>query len=100
VSTIYPVGYKDPTLTQSDYTTAVQLHLDANAQRLGYDGILSASSYAGDSNPTFASQGATLKKWRSDVWAACYAILAQVQAATLAAPTIKELIVMLPTCPL
>jgi len=87
-----------PTLV--DYEAAVQQVLDTNARRFGYDGILSAASYAGDDNTTFNSQGTALKKWRSDVWAACYGALAQVQAGTLAQPTTQALVDMLPTCPI
>jgi len=87
-----------PTLVQ--YQAAVQAVLDSNAQRLGYDGILSAASYAGDQNSTFGSQGTALKNWRSAVWAKCYAALAQVQAGTMPQPTTQALVVMLPACPI
>ncbi len=87
-----------PTLAQ--YQAAVQAVLDSNAQRLGYDGILSAASYAGDQNSTFGSQGAAFKSWRSAVWAKCYAALAQVQAGTMPQPTTQALVAMLPGCPI
>lgn len=54
---------------------AVQAMLDARAQQSGYDGILSAASYAGESTGAFAAEGAAFQTWRSAVWAACYAAL-------------------------
>lgn len=54
---------------------AVQAMLDARAQQAGYDGILSAASYAGESTGAFAAEGAAFQAWRSAVWAACYAAL-------------------------
>lgn len=89
-----------PLPTEKQYIDAVQNLLDKNAQRLGYDGIMSAATYAGDSNATFNAQGTALKTWRSNIWAACYSILAQVQAKTLAQPTLTALLAMLPACPL
>lgn len=79
---------------------AVQSHLDATARAKGYDGILSAVSYAGDAIvPQFDIEGQSYKTWRSQVWAFCYAYLADVQEGTKEVPTASELIALLPTPP-
>lgn len=75
---------------------AVQQHLDAVAAARGYDGILSACTYAVDTHPTFKSEGQACVNWRGAVWASCYQILAEVQAGTRTAPTEQELIALLP----
>lgn len=54
----------------------VQAMMDHRAQQDGYDGILSACSYASPPDNDFAAQGNAYLSWRSDVWAACYAALA------------------------
>lgn len=56
-------------------TAAVQALLDARAQQSGYDGILSAASYAADPTGVFTAEGQAFSTWRSTVWAACYTAL-------------------------
>lgn len=77
------------------YEQAVQAHLDAAAQALGYDNILSACSYAGYINP-FQAEGQSFVSWRGAVWDYCYAQLAAVQAGSRTQPTVDELISELP----
>lgn len=77
------------------YEQAVQAHLDAAAQALGYDNILSACSYAGYANP-FQAEGQSFVAWRGAVWDYCYAQLAAVQAGSRTQPTVDELIAELP----
>lgn len=85
-----------PPPTMRDFVMAVQVVLDAKAQERGYDGILSACTYADDTNSKFAAEGAACKAWRSAVWAQCYADLAAVQAGTMAQPTVAAFIASLP----
>jgi hypothetical protein len=82
-------------LTQADYERAVQAHLDAAARGRGYDGILSASSYAATANP-FQSESQSFLNWRAACWAHCYQALADVQAGTRSMPTIPDLLAELP----
>lgn len=56
-------------------TVAMQTILDERARVDGYDGILSAASYADDPTGEFAAQGAAYKAWRSSYWAAGYEAL-------------------------
>ena len=80
---------------KSQLTAAVQEHLDAEAQTKGYDNIVSACSYAGAPNP-FQVESMAFITWRGEVWAACYAIMAEVEAGTRAIPAAEELIAELP----
>lgn len=80
----------------TDCTNAVQRHLDATAQSRGYDGILSACTYATSGVAKFAAEGQACLAWRDAVWSACYAILDDVQAGRRSAPTIDGLLKELP----
>lgn len=54
----------------------VQRHLDNVAQRVGYDSIASAVSYAGEpAVPRYQLEGQALRAWRSLVWHAAHAWL-------------------------
>lgn len=77
-------------------TNAVQRHLDSTARTRNYDGILSLCSYAASANPKFGPEGLAGVAWRDAVWAACYAILADVQGGQRAVPTADELLAELP----
>lgn len=75
-----------PALTASDFTGAVQAHLDATARTRNYDGILSACSYATSTNLPFSVEGQACVAWRDAVWLYCYQQLALVQAGSRAIP--------------
>ena len=82
------------------FQTAVQQSLDDRAKLAGYDGILSAITYAEEpSVPKFQAEGIAFRAWRSVVWAACYDILASVQAGEREEPTLDALLVELPVFP-
>lgn len=83
-------------VTVTEYTQAVQAHLDMTAQTHNYDGILSACTYAGSSVPKFAAEGQACVLWRDNVWASSYQILGEVQVGQRQPPTISELLTMLP----
>ncbi len=88
-----------PTLAQlvAALTTAVKAFIDAAAQALGYDNILSAISYADDATvPAYQSQGQSLRAWRANVWKDATATLNAVSAGTTPAPTAAALILTLP----
>ena len=79
------------------YTNAVQAHLDNVARAKGYDGILSAVTYAEESSvPRFQQEGILFRAWRSNVWANCYTMVAEVQQGLRPAPTVEEVIAALP----
>jgi hypothetical protein len=87
---------KTPAQIQAEMTTAVQRHLDTEAQAHGYDGILSLTSYATSTNAKFGAEGIAGRNWRDAVWAYCYQVLLDVQAETRPIPTEAELIAELP----
>ncbi len=48
---------------------AFQNVLDTEAQKLGYDNIVTAVSYVGESAvPSFQTDGISFRAWRSNVW--------------------------------
>lgn len=78
-----------------DIIQAIQSALDSEAKARGYDNIISACSYAGYEN-AFQAEAVQLGKWRSAVWAAAYAYLAEVKAGTKEMPGADEVISIMP----
>ena len=76
---------------------AVQGHMDAAAKAAGYDDIKSAVTYADEpAVAKFQQEGQSFREWRSLVWAACYGVMADVEAGYRDVPTAQELIAELP----
>lgn len=97
-ATPYTVPSLTPEQQQAALTKDVQLVLDAKAQSYGYDSIATAVTYADEAAvPKFQAEGQALRAWRSEVWAAAYAYLAEVEAGKKAYPTAAELPGLLPT---
>lgn len=80
----------------AQYTTAVQRRLDTFFQSRGYDGILSAATYATSSVLKFQAEGQYAVEARDATWAKCYEILAAVEGGTSPMPTEAELLAELP----
>ena len=80
----------------AQYTAAVQLRLDTFFQSRGYDGILSAATYAASSVLKFQVEGQYAVEARDATWAKCYEILAAVEGCTSPMPTEAELLAELP----
>lgn len=85
-----------PAPTIAEYQAAAQQYLDSKARERNYDGILSLCSYAVSTDPQFGPEGQAGVQWRDDVWAACYTLLAEVQAQTRPVPTLDEFRALLP----
>lgn len=84
-------------LVKERLVSAVQAHMDKAAQTAGYDDIKSAVTYAEEpAVPKFQAEGQAFRAWRSLCWAACYAVMAQVEAGERDVPTADELIAELP----
>jgi hypothetical protein len=84
-------------MREAEMTTAVQSHLDATAQLLGYDSISTAVTYASEGAVTqFQTEGQAFREWRSLVWEHCHAVLAAVVAGERSIPSTTELISELP----
>ena len=87
-----------PTAEQivAQYTAAVQKRLDDFARTRGYDGILSAATYAASTVPKFKAEGQYCVEARDATWAKCYEVLAAVEAGSRPMPTLDELLAELP----
>jgi hypothetical protein len=72
---------------QADVIAATQARLDNFARERGYDGILSACSYAASTNSTFAEEGMRCVELRDETWAMLYQMLAEVQANSRPVPS-------------
>lgn len=81
----------------SDYSDAIQAHLEAKAAERHYDSIQSAVSYRGDPNAQFAAEAEALFVWRSAVWTYATAELDKVTAGQRDQPGIEEFVGELPT---
>lgn len=78
--------------------SAVQSHLDATAQSLGYDDIKTAVTYADEpAVPKFQTEGQALRAWRSMVWAKCYEVLEEVKSGNREVMDAEVVIAELPT---
>lgn len=76
----------------------VQAYMDHIAKSLGYDNLATAVTYADEpAVPKFQNEGKALRAWRSLVWAFCYELQTKVTQDLAPAPTIEQLIAMLPT---
>jgi hypothetical protein len=73
----------------------VQKRLDDFARTRGYDGVLSACTYATSTVPKFQAEGQYAVNARDAHWAACYAVLADVQAGG-ELPTVEEVMGAMP----
>jgi hypothetical protein len=81
---------------EASLVAALQELLDTTAQARGYDGILSLCSYATSTSPKFGAEGKAGVAWRDAVWAAGYAIMADVQAGKISVPTAPQLVASMP----
>lgn len=90
------VDGRTPAEILSAYTAAVQARLDDFARTRGYDGILSACSYATSTNAKFAAEGRYCIEARDNTWAACYATMADVESGKRSMPTLDEILAELP----
>ena len=72
---------------QENIVAQTQQRLDDFARTRGYDGILSAATYATSTSPKFAAEGRCCVEARDATWARLYAILAEVEAGQRPAPS-------------
>jgi len=79
------------------FATEAQSRLDTWAQSRGYDGILSACTYATSQVPRFQAEGQRCVDLRDQTWARLYEILAEVEAGARPVPmSLAEIEVDLP----
>ena len=80
----------------ASFVSAVQRRLDDFAKTRGYDGILSAATYATSTVPKFAGEGQYAVEARDATWAACYQMLDEVQSGHRPMLSIEEVMAELP----
>lgn len=68
------------------FADEAQVRLDTFAKSRGYDGILSACTYATSRVPRFQADGQRCVDLRDQTWARLYEILAEVEAGTRPGP--------------
>ena len=76
-----------PEQITAQFTALIQSRLDAFAQTRGYDGILSAATYATSAVAKFASEGRAAVTMRDTTWVTAATILADVQSGARPVPT-------------
>lgn len=82
--------------TKTTYEKALEEHLDKKANERGYTTIHTASLRAALVNSPYHAEGVAYGAWMDACNAKGYEILAQVQAGTIALPTVDDFILMLP----
>ena len=75
---------------------AIQGRLDNFAKTRGYDGILSACTYASSKIARFMAEGQGCVNLRDATWSAAYVILGDVQAGNRPMPTLEQTLSELP----
>lgn len=78
------------------FTTQIQKRLDDFAKTRGYDGILSACTYATSAVIKSHTEGQCCVDARDNTWSSAYAILADVEAGSRAMPTLEDVMLELP----
>ena len=78
---------KPPEQIQAEIVDATQQRLDDFARTRGYDGILSACTYATSPTPRFAAEGQYCVEARDATWAKLYEMLDEVLAGTRPMPS-------------
>jgi hypothetical protein len=76
-----------PEQIQDEIVASTQQRLDSFAKTRNYDSILSACTYATDTNAKFASEGQYCVEARSATWTKLLEMLAEVEAETRPMPT-------------
>ncbi len=88
------VAWRSP--TETTYTMAIQMHIDAIAAARSYGNGISCASYKDSTNVQWASEATTFIAWRDSVWGYAFTELAKVQAGTRTQPTVDDFITELP----
>lgn len=85
-----------PLPKETDYSNAIQLHIDATAQVRQYADGISLASYDSSTNATWAAEAQTFVAWRDQVWAYAFLELEKVKNGQRPQPSIEEFLQELP----
>ncbi len=92
----YPILIDPPPPTTekivAGFVTAIQKHLDDFAKTRGYDGIMSACTYATSTVAKFKTEGQYCVQVRDATWSMAYDLLDQVQTGEIDVPTEEEVL--------
>ena len=91
-----PTPEEQQAAMQAAFTSAIQDRLDVFARTRGYDGILSAATYATSTVPQFRAEGQYAVEARDMTWASGYAIMGAVLSGERPMPTLDEVFAELP----
>ncbi len=93
---VAPYPQATPEQIQADYTARIQQRLDEFARTRGYDGILSACTYAASTVAKFQAEGQYCVNARDATWAKGYEVMGAVQAGARPMPTWEQIEAELP----
>jgi hypothetical protein len=92
-----PYGLLGPEITEQDYATAIQAHVDATAQSRGYGDSQGIATYATSTVPQWSAEAQTFIAWRDVVWLYAYQEMAKVKAGQRTKPAVSEIVAELPS---
>lgn len=96
VVNVEPAPYTPPAPVMSDYTAAIDAHVEAVARGRSYNGAAHMASYVASTVPAWASEAAAFVSWRDAVWQSAIETLRQVEAGEIPVPAVAELVAGLP----
>lgn len=76
--------------------SAIDAHVEAVARSRNYNSAAHLAGYATSTVAQWAAEAAAFVTWRDQVWQAAYAMLGEVEAGTIPAPTPAEAVAALP----
>lgn len=88
--------FSPPQPDVSDFSSAIEDHIDDVASSRGYSSAVSLASYTQSTHPGWSAEAIAFVAWRDAVWEYAYGELAKVQGAQRSAPTVSELLAELP----
>ena len=83
---------------KASITRAIDVHVEAQAHALQYNGAAHLASYAASTVPEWAAEAQAFVAWRDDVWQAAIAMLADAEASG-EVPSVEDVLAALPEWP-
>jgi hypothetical protein len=90
-------GADKKAITTRRLSAYLQARMDAAAQVIGYDSMISACSYASSTHPVYGPEGAYCVQWRDECWGALFGLIDAAFTDGGQAPTTGQLDAALPT---
>ena len=96
IELVSPAPYAPPPPALSDYSAAIDAHVEAVARGRGYSGAAHMASYVASTVPAWAAEARAFVAWRDAVWLDAMGELSKVQAGEIAPPGVTDLVAGLP----